>query len=231
VIPTARSPVPTVTAQQMAEVDRIMIDDLGITLPQMMENAGRNLARLASRLWSPASVTILAGTGGNAGGALVAARHLSNRGVAVTVTLAAAQRLRPVPALQLAIADRMGIPVAGGPASADLIIDGLIGYSLAGDPRDGAAELIDWANAQASPILALDVPSGLDSTTGRVGSPCISATATLTLALPKAGMMRSPHVVGALYLADISVPRSVYAGLGIDLEDPFADGPVVAIPT
>lgn len=209
----------------------MMIDDLGITLPQMMENAGRNLAGLAALLWSPASVTVLAGTGGNAGGALVAARHLSNRGLAVAVTLANAHRLRPVPALQLDIADRMGIPIDKGPVSADLIIDGLIGYSLAGDPRDEAAELIEWANSQGSPILALDVPSGIDSTTGRVGSPCIRATATLTLALPKVGIMRSPDVVGALYLADISVPRSVYAGLGIDVDDPFADGPVVAIPT
>lgn len=229
-IPARHTAVPAVTAEQMAEIDRIMIEDLGIALPQMMENAGSNLAWLAARRWSPASVTILAGTGGNGGGALVAARHMHNRGVSVTVTLTAPDRLAPVPAAQLAIVERMGIPVVDDPREADLIIDGLIGYSLAGDPRGRAADLIDWANDETAPILALDVPSGLDATTGRIGSPCVRAAATLTLALPKTGMSQASEVVGEPYLADISVPPSVFRRLGVDIGDPFAQGPVVALP-
>lgn len=78
-------------------------------------------------------------------------------------------------------------------------------------------------------MLALDVPSGLDTSLGIIGDPCIRATATMTLALPKTGLGLAPTVVGELYLADIGVPRSVYEAFGIDLHDPFADGPVVAV--
>ena len=80
-------PVPAVTAAQMREVDRAMTGDFGIELPQMMENAGRNLADLALRRHAPRTAMVLAGPGGNGGGGLVAARHLANRGITVTVVL------------------------------------------------------------------------------------------------------------------------------------------------
>jgi NAD(P)H-hydrate epimerase len=85
---------------------------------------------------------------------------------------------------------------------------------LRGDPASTAAGLIAWANDQAAPILALDTPSGLDLTTGTVGTPAVWATATLTLALPKAGLVDAPNV-GELHLADISVPSLVYQRMGI----------------
>ena len=90
-----------------------------------------------------------------------------------------------VPALTTEQADilaRMGVTIARQPATADLVIDALIGYSLRGDPAGAAAELIAWANDQPAPVLALDTPSGLDLTTGAPGNPAIRATATLTLA-------------------------------------------------
>ena len=102
----------------------------------------------------------------------------------------------------------------------DLIIDGLIGYSLRGAPRGRAASLIEWANSQGTPVLSLDAPSGVDTTTGVVHSPAIKAAATMTLALPKEGL-RAPGVenhVGELYLADISVPPELYAGPGLELK-------------
>ena len=94
-----------------------------------------------------------------------------------------------------------------------LIIDGVIGYSLKGNPRGGAGELIRWANSQNAPILALDAPSGVDTTSGTVFTPAIKATATLTLALPKKGLLIEgvEAQVGELYLADISVPPELYA--------------------
>lgn len=71
----------------------------------------------------------------------------------------------------------------------DLIIDGIIGYNLSSAPRGAAAELIRWPNAQeGTPILALDTPSGIDTTTGTVFTPAIKATATMTLALQKEGL-------------------------------------------
>ena len=158
-IPTYPGQVPTVSTQQMIEVDRAMIEDYGIDLVQMMENAGRNLAHLARLRFLDGQpqgkkVVILAGTGGNGGGALVCARRLHIWGALVQVLVTRPDGdLATAPAHQLAILRRMEVPVA--PASAvtnrespDLVVDGLIGYSLKGNPRGAAANLIRWANGQ-----------------------------------------------------------------------------------
>lgn len=218
--------LPVITAELMREVDRVMTDELGIQLIQMMENAGRSLVDLAITRYHPSTCTVLAGPGGNGGGGLVAARHLHNRGVDVTVALDG-RDLDDVPGHQLAILRRMGVPLAAEPPPASLVIDAMIGYGLRGDPRGAIAGWIDWANGQPSPTLALDLPSGLDATTGRVGSPCILADATLTLALPKVGLRAAPQVVGALFAADISVPPSVYEPMGLHLSAPFPTGAIL----
>jgi hydroxyethylthiazole kinase-like uncharacterized protein yjeF len=153
-------PVPAVITAQMREIGRGMIEDFYIELVQMMENAGRNLAGLAGALYSPRTIVVLAGPGGNGGGGLVAASHRRNRGADVSVVLGAAG-LAPVPARQLDIIQRMGIPVLDQPVVADLVIDALLGYGLRGDPAPRFAELITWANGQPAPVLALDTPSGL----------------------------------------------------------------------
>jgi NAD(P)H-hydrate epimerase len=210
----SRSAVPALTTDQMRAVDRAMVEDLHIELVQMMENAGRNLAELAITRFSPTSVTVLAGPGGNGGGGLVAARHLANRGCQVQVVLSEPECLTSVPARQADILTRMAVTTVSQASPADLVIDALIGYGLRGDPAGAAAKFITWANGQAAPVLALDTPSGLDLTTGAAGTPAVWATATLTLALPKVGLLDAPSV-GELYLADISVPPLVYQRMGI----------------
>jgi NAD(P)H-hydrate epimerase len=224
----SRSAVPALTTDQMRDVDRAMVEDMHIELVQMMENAGRNLAQLAITRFSPTTVTILAGPGGNGGGGLVAARHLANRGCQVQVVLSEPDRLTPVPAHQADILARMGVSLASRPATADLVIDALIGYSLRGDPAGTAAELITWANDHTAPVLALDAPSGLDLTTGVVGTPAVWATATLTLALPKVGLLDAPSV-GELYLADISVPSLVYERIGVAVPELFRQSSLLRI--
>jgi NAD(P)H-hydrate epimerase len=214
------SAVPVLSAEQMREVDRLMIDELRIDLVQMMEHAGRSLAALALIRFEPATVTVLAGPGGNGGGGLAAARHLANRGSSVTVVLARPDELTTVPAHQADVLRRMGVPTVNDPRPADLVVDALIGYSLRGEPSGRAAELIEWANQQPAPVLSLDTPSGLDVTTGHAGDPCVRATATLTLALPKQGLLRS-DAVGELYLGDISVPPWLYERLGVSRPRPF----------
>ena len=216
--------------EQMGEVDRVMIEDLHIELEQMMENAGRNLAWLAMTRFSPARVSVLAGPGGNGGGGLVAGRHLANWGVEVTVVLGRERDgLAPAPRHQLDILERMGLPVLSEPEPADLYLDALIGYSLSGDPRGRAAELIGWLAGRSEPSLSLDTPSGLDVTTGRAGTPCVSAKATLTLAAPKTGLLDAAEV-GELFLADISVPAPVYAAFGMDMPTTvFSGHPVVEL--
>ena len=221
-----------------------MIEEYHIELIQMMENAGRNLAHLARRRFLGGDprgrqVVVLSGTGGNGGGGLVCARRLHNWGAAVhVVTTKPDQDYRGVPAHQLDILRRMQVPVVAaaqveGVPSADLLVDAVIGYSLSGAPRGTAAALVRWANAQAAPILSLDAPSGVDTTTGTAYDPSIRATATMTLALPKEGL-RVPSVaeaVGELYLADISVPPGLYAGpsLGLDVAALFAQDDIVRL--
>ncbi len=241
-IPFYKSDIPYLTTVQMIEVDRAMIEDYHIDLLQMMENAGRNLAHLARERFLEGDprgkrVTVLAGSGGNGGGALVSARRLFNWGAEVQLFLTKADnQFRTIPAHQVDILRRMGVPVAGAEAiveanKADLIIDGVIGYSLKGAPRYTAADLICWANSQDSPILALDVPSGVDTTTGTVFDPAIQASATLTLALPKVGLRASgvESYVGELYLADISVPLVLYKNLGLQVGYIFANSDVIRL--
>ena len=122
----------------------------------------------------------------------------------------------------------MGVTIASRPATADLIIDAMIGYSLRGDPAGAAAQLITWANDQAAPVLALDTPSGLDLTTGTAANPAVWAAATLTLALPKVGLLDAPNV-GELYLADISVPPLVYQRMGIPVPELFRQASLLRI--
>lgn len=221
-----------------------MIEDLHIELIQMMENAGRNLADLTLRLVEPAaSVTaaptavVVAGRGGNGGGGLVAARHLINRGVDVTVVLTRpGGRFGGVPGHQLDIVERLGSTLIEPPfehglaaalAEADVVVDAAIGYSLGGAPSGPAAEAIVAVNAASGPVVALDTPSGLDTATGATPGVVVEADATLTLAAPKRGL-RDASVVGRLFVGDISVPPAVIERLGHAAPD-FARSPILAI--
>ena len=231
--------IPSLTTAQMIEVDRAMIEGYHIELIQMMENAGRNFAELARRQMGGTakghSVAVLCGNGNNGGGGMTAARHLHNWGAQVIVALTKpADEFLGVPAHQLDILKRMNIPIfkhASIPATFELILDTIIGYSLSGSPRGAAADLIRWANKQDVPILALDTPSGLDTTSGQAHDPTIRATATLTLALPKQGLLnpQSAMFVGDLYLADIGVPPELYAKMGIAVPPLFEEQGIIRI--
>lgn len=240
--------VPQLTNDQMRKVDQAMTEDLHIELIQMMENAGRNLAHLARVRFLEGNpigknVILLAGRGGNGGGALVCARRLHNWGASVQVLLGRPpEAFNGVPGHQLDILTRMRVPLVAPDntdriTTVDLIVDGLIGYNLSGAPRGTIADLIRWANKQDAPILALDVPSGVDTTTGTVFSPAIRATATMTLALPKKGLgygttcPKAREYVGELYLADISVPPELYASPALDIkvEHLFAQHDIVRL--
>jgi NAD(P)H-hydrate epimerase len=233
--PRFEEPLPELNSQQMREVDRLMVEQYEIELIQMMENAGRSLANLARARFFDGdpggrSLAVIAGTGGNGGGALAAARHLANRGATVSIVVSRAERYLSKAALhQLEILKRMGLPVSEvgrTPAlgQVELILDGVIGYSLKGVPRGPAAAMIRWANAHPAPVLALDVPSGVDVSTGSAYDPAIRATATMTLALPKKGLLAQDlaQQVGELYLADIGVPPGLYSRLGIEIGPIFA---------
>ena len=224
--------IPAITTEQMIDVDRAMVDDYGIDLTRMMENAGRALASLARTRFldgDPSGgmggkrVAVLAGSGGNGGGGRACARKLSAWGASVEVHLSKpAGEITGVPAEQLVILNHMGVPVhepapepTGPPdrTGADLVIDALFGYRLQGAPRGHAAILIGAPNQSGAPVLSLDVPSGVHATTGDTPGLAVIAHATMTLALPKTGLSAAGAVplVGELYLADIGVPPALYA--------------------
>ena len=219
--------VPAVTTEQMREIDRIAVEETGPNLYQMMENAGRNLATVALQMLDDedggSRILVLAGTGGNGGGGICAARHLANKGIETMLCLAEPLRLSQVakwqhrvfsatPGEVLSAADLTG-------AKFDLILDALIGYGLSGAPGGVYAHLIHWANSTGTRILALDVPSGLDSTSGAAPGPVIRAEATVTLALPKTGLVCGEP--GQLLLADIGIPLETYRRLNLLYVPPF----------
>lgn len=220
-----------VTAEQMAEVDRRAMQVYRISLPQMMENAGRALARVAREHFfeghaGGARVAVLAGRGGNGGGAMVAARRLAGWGARVhvlamadeaamaAVTAEQARTLRAfgVRLTALGDGDRRQAPAA---SDFDLVIDGLLGYGGLGEPRGVVRDAIAWATDAAAAVLALDLPTGLDATTGRPAAATLRAGATVTLAAPKTGLAApaSAAYVGELYLADIGIPAEAYGGM------------------
>jgi NAD(P)H-hydrate epimerase len=232
----------------MVEVDRIATDQVGLGLLQMMENAGRELADLTRRALGGSAtdrrLIVLAGTGNNAGGGLVAARRLAGWGAEVMVVFARPiRRLRTGPCAQLEplLAAGVRTAVAGHDRSypelasevllADAVIDALIGYSLRGAPDDAYQPLIGIAPLGDGPVISLDLPSGIDASTGARPGAAVAADITLALALPKCGteIGDGRRFSGTRYLADIGIPRSVFTELGIQGVPSFADGPLMRI--
>lgn len=219
--------VPAVTAETMRLVDRIAIEEHTPNLFQMMENAGRSLALTVIEhlgpAWRQVPVAVCAGGGGNGGGGICAARHLANQGGDVVLVLSDPARLSPVTQQQLGVYRKTRGRIGNGqPKGPGLIVDAVIGYGLAGVPERRARDLIEWMGEESVPVVSLDVPSGLDSTTGESPGVHVNAVTTVTLALPKTGLVSS--AAGDLWLADLGIPEEVYARAGIRLTQPLFDG-------
>lgn len=241
--------IPSISTEQMRKVDDLMINKYGIELIQMMENAGANLAELAINLMgkdfkilNSKNVIIACGLGNNGGGGMVTARHLSNRGLNVTVVLAGNQlKLKSIPLKQWNILKKLPVRmiIANGNGTlgvfneADLIIDAIIGYGMHGELKGIPAHVIhEILNSQNQNVLSLDAPSGLNTTTGDFNEKlCIRAYATMTLALPKIGLVQdnAKECVGELYVADISVPPVLYQSIGINYQSIFNESSLIKI--
>jgi NAD(P)H-hydrate epimerase len=220
----------------MAEADRIASEELGIPLEGLMENAAHQVA-VAARLFlggiSGKRIVAFAGSGNNGGDALGALRHLSGWGAEVRAVLSGpAERLRSLAKRQYDILGKLAMPLdAAAVDDADLFIDGLLGYSVSGPPRDAVADLVRAANASRIPILAVDLPSGMHPDTGEPLGVTIRAALTVTLALPKRGLIatRSRALVGDLLLADIGIPPRAFDRLTIETRGLFDEGDLVRI--
>jgi len=164
--------LPAITVDQMKEVDRLMMENFHISLPQMMEHAGQNLARLSLK-WiqnhsdrpGPFHIVVSAGKGNNGGGGMVSARFLENWGHHVTVILTSSDNeLKPVPAVHWKTLKKMSVPFINANQQnaigqlldkADLIIDALVGYSLKGALRGWTAFLAKEIGENLTQILYL----------------------------------------------------------------------------
>ncbi len=223
----------------MREIDRATEADYGVSPLQLMEVAGLATARVARNLiGSPLTgrrVCILAGPGNNGADGLVAARRLVGWGANVAVvTSYRVDEARGLSATQLRAVEAAGVPVGewdGQVPAAELLIDALLGFGASGAPRATVAAMIGAAVDRGAPVLALDIPSGLDGTSGLAPGACIVATATVTLALPKTGLLAPParRFVGRLFLADIGVPSALLEQLGISANGIFAGDDIVEI--
>ena len=244
-----KTKIPSISTEQMRKVDELMINKYGIELIQMMENAGSNLANLAIKLFEQdfknrnlKKVVVACGLGNNGGGGMVAARHLSNHGFNVTVVLAGTEaKLKSIPLKQWNILKNlpMGMIIANSSDTlgvfhdADLIIDAIIGYGMTGELRGIPAHVIhEILNSQNPNVISLDAPSGLNTTYGKFDEGlCIKAYATMTLALPKAGLIQknAKGCVGKLYAADISVPPDLYKEIGVRSQQLFTNSSTVEV--
>ena len=244
-LPTLRA-VPTVTAAQMAEVDRLTIEEFHIPVEVLMENASRQIAA-AARAFLGGSVAGkrvigLVGGGNNGGDAAGALRHLVSWGARVCAEVAAPQEhIRETTRIQigrLLLAATSDVAIVHDASQegvrdldADLLVDGLLGYSAKGAPRETVAAVIKAANASRVPMLAVDLPSGVEPDTGATPGIAIHAATTVTLALPKSGIvgLKTHDYVGALLLADIGVPHAAFARIGVDTWRLFEQGDLVRV--
>lgn len=241
------SDAPWVTAQQMRDVQRLALEEFGLDILQLTENAGRASAVLALEMLGGRGrgqrVVILCGGGNNGAAGLVAARHLANWGVRVDPVISGVedeasfttrrqiQTLRAAGILEPADLESTEITVEDQLAEADLVVDALVGYGLEGAPPGIAGAVTQLAIEAGRPILALDIPTGVNASTGAVNAPAVRAVTTLMLDLPKKGLAQpeAKSHTGALFVADLGLPASVPERLGIQLGSLFNEGPIVRL--
>ena len=192
-----------VTAAQSRDADGRAVEEHDVPPGVLMENAGRAAALVLQRLFPAGRVAVLAGGGNNGGDAAVLARTLLVWGRDVLLVPAGDV---PSPTLR----HGWDLPLAGPEAiiSSGIIVDGLLGTGATGAPRGQVLELVRAANASGRPILSLDLPSGVDATTGKVPGEAVSATATVTFGWAKLGLLLHParDHCGRLVVVDIGFP-------------------------
>lgn len=213
-----------VTAAEMKALDTAAIEDYGISGLVLMENAGRQVVDLIRRVTGDVRgriVAVFTGKGNNGGDGYVAARHLLNMGAEVKVlSLVNTGEITGDAAVNFEIWRKMGqkvYTVNQGDGSnivrlallnTDLIVDAVYGTGFKGKMSEKAGRIVEVLNKSGKPIVAVDVPSGLEADTGRVNGPCVRANYTVTFGLPKLGMFLEPGAdyTGEITVADISLP-------------------------
>ena len=209
---------PHFSASECSEADQAMLEKFQVTTAQLMDVAGLRLAEFVSqRIDREAKVMVFAGKGHNGGDGIVAARYLKPEGYDVAICLVSTENeLSPLTAKELTFAKTFDIPVYAlsdlfemGPN--DLILDGILGCGLNGPPKPPYRDAITRINQSSATVIAIDIPSGMNATTGESYIPTVAANATLTFSVPKTGFLKNK--VPELFVADIGIPKSIYSEL------------------
>lgn len=215
----------TATSSQIQRIDRIAIQDFKIPSLKLMETAGRKSSRIIIKSLKPKDrVAIFCGKGNNGGDGLVVSRHLLKHNIKTSVFLIGKRTdLKPD-----ASANYRRFIQAGGKVrevtdlgllrnvksalkDCNLIVDAIFGVGLKGKLSKFYISIIDLLNRTQKPIVAIDVPSGLDATTGRKLGNCITAYQTITFSLAKKGFFRNqgPACCGKIKVIDIGIPAAL----------------------
>ncbi|MCL4706023.1 NAD(P)H-hydrate dehydratase [bacterium] len=219
-----------VTAQEMQAVDHFTIATLGLPGRVLMENAGRATFEIIRQRWQPLPgkrATIFCGKGNNGGDGFVVARLLSEAGVSCdTFLLGNPEDLRGDAAANFTLLTALGYRVQSlqavdampDLAGVDVVIDALLGTGVRGSLTGLLADAVHHLNHSGRPILAVDLPTGMNTDTGAVDGPCIRAALTVTFGARKTGLLFSParEYAGELHVADIGFPASAYQHAACD---------------
>ena len=216
-----------VKAAEMREMDLEATRRYGIPGLILMENAGLAVVDVIINDFfrgkpQGKKVVIIAGPGNNGGDGFVVGRHLFNKGVLVQFLITTdPQYYRGDAAVNLKIINDMGLPCQvlqpdnidsfkAVIKETDLVVDALFGTGFKGIPREPLSSLIRTVNAIGNPVLAVDIPSGIEADTGSVAGECIKAVTTVTMGMPKIGLYLDPgaQYTGEVVVGDISFHRS-----------------------
>ena len=223
------SELPSLSSGQVKELDKLATERFGVRLDWLMEAAGWQAARACH-----GRTAVVCGVGNNAGDGLAAARHLHRWGRLEALCCIDVGRIKGEARLELEALQRHGVVVYDELQlnGAEVILDSLFGTGLSRSPKDRFATWIESINTADAHVVAVDIPSGLDSDSGVAYAPCVRADVTVTFTLPKQGMLKGdgPRLSGEVWVADIGVPFEAVAQVGVTLPPTiFAVSDVVRI--
>ncbi|MEK7474595.1 MAG: NAD(P)H-hydrate dehydratase [Candidatus Coatesbacteria bacterium] len=237
------------TAADIRRLDERAEKEFGMSRLLLMENAGASVVIAMEKVFGALDgkrVTILCGKGGNGGDGMCAARHLVAHGASVVVGLVGtAKDLRGEPLANWTILDRMGLTpkelhtegdlawVRAAAGASDYIVDGLVGVGARLPLAGLLGDIVKTVNAAGKPVVAIDLPSGVDPDTGRIeGGPCMIAALTVTLGVPKRGLVLHPGTtrVGKLVVADLTFPLALLTDPGVTADIVMPEEAAALIP-
>lgn len=214
-----------VTVQEIQRLDKKAIERIGIPSIVLMENAGRLVAEEIERLVKEKKksfICVVCGPGNNGGDGFVAARYLRNRGKEVKVYfIGRASDLKADAAINYSILrktkctllelTKMNVGFAQDVAQADVVVDAIFGVGLNREIRSPFKDFIHQINEKGRCVVAVDIPSGLDGTTGKIYGSCIKAAVTVTFSLPKRGFRENQGAfyAGKVIVKDIGIPKAL----------------------